>query len=85
MSDIDILVSEVGPRDGLQSIDAVMPTGSPEESTVVTIVTPVAKLDSASRRARVSIAGSVMSVSFFTSTHPMEQALTRGASFTDLL
>ena len=26
MSDIDILVSEVGPRDGLQSIDAVLPT-----------------------------------------------------------
>ena len=26
MSDIDVLVSEVGPRDGLQSIDAVMPT-----------------------------------------------------------
>ena len=26
MSDIDILVSEVGPRDGLQSIKAVMPT-----------------------------------------------------------
>jgi hydroxymethylglutaryl-CoA lyase len=26
MSDIDILVSEVGPRDGLQSIDRVMPT-----------------------------------------------------------
>ncbi len=27
MNDIDILVSEVGPRDGLQSIDAVLPTG----------------------------------------------------------
>ena len=26
MTDIDILVSEVGPRDGLQSIDAVLPT-----------------------------------------------------------
>ena len=26
MSDIDILVSEVGPRDGLQSIDAILPT-----------------------------------------------------------
>lgn len=26
MTDIDILVSEVGPRDGLQSIDAVVPT-----------------------------------------------------------
>jgi len=26
MSDIDILVSEVGPRDGLQSIDAIVPT-----------------------------------------------------------
>ena len=26
MSDIDILVSEVGPRDGLQSIKAIMPT-----------------------------------------------------------
>ena len=26
LSDIDILVSEVGPRDGLQSIDAVLPT-----------------------------------------------------------
>ena len=26
MNDIDILVSEVGPRDGLQSIDAVLPT-----------------------------------------------------------
>jgi hydroxymethylglutaryl-CoA lyase len=26
MSDIDVLVSEVGPRDGLQSIDTVMPT-----------------------------------------------------------
>ncbi len=26
MSDIDILVSEVGPRDGLQSIDTVLPT-----------------------------------------------------------
>ena len=26
MSDIDILVSEVGPRDGLQSIDSVLPT-----------------------------------------------------------
>lgn len=25
MSDIDVLVSEVGPRDGLQSIDAIMP------------------------------------------------------------
>ena len=28
MSDIDILVSEVGPRDGLQSIDAVLPTAT---------------------------------------------------------
>jgi hydroxymethylglutaryl-CoA lyase len=28
MSDIDILVSEVGPRDGLQSIKAVMPTAA---------------------------------------------------------
>ncbi len=27
MSDRDILVSEVGPRDGLQSIDAILPTG----------------------------------------------------------
>jgi hydroxymethylglutaryl-CoA lyase len=26
MTDIDILVSEVGPRDGLQSIDAILPT-----------------------------------------------------------
>ena len=26
MSDIDILVSEVGPRDGLQSIEAILPT-----------------------------------------------------------
>lgn len=26
MTDIDILISEVGPRDGLQSIDAVLPT-----------------------------------------------------------
>ena len=26
MSEIDILVSEVGPRDGLQSIDAILPT-----------------------------------------------------------
>lgn len=26
MNDIDILVSEVGPRDGLQSIDAILPT-----------------------------------------------------------
>jgi len=26
MSDIDILISEVGPRDGLQSIDSVLPT-----------------------------------------------------------
>ncbi len=26
MSSIDILVSEVGPRDGLQSIKAIMPT-----------------------------------------------------------
>ena len=26
MSDIDILVSEVGPRDGLQSIDSILPT-----------------------------------------------------------
>ncbi len=28
MSDIDILVSEVGPRDGLQSIQAIMPTAA---------------------------------------------------------
>ncbi len=28
MSDIDILVSEVGPRDGLQSIKAIMPTAA---------------------------------------------------------
>jgi hydroxymethylglutaryl-CoA lyase len=28
MSDIDILVSEVGPRDGLQSIETVMPTAA---------------------------------------------------------
>jgi hydroxymethylglutaryl-CoA lyase len=28
MSDIDILVSEVGPRDGLQSIDAILPTAA---------------------------------------------------------
>jgi len=27
MNDIDILVSEVGPRDGLQSIDSILPTG----------------------------------------------------------
>ena len=26
MSDIDVLVSEVGPRDGLQSIDTIMST-----------------------------------------------------------
>ena len=26
MSDIDVLISEVGPRDGLQSIDSIMPT-----------------------------------------------------------
>jgi len=28
MSDIDILISEVGPRDGLQSIEAIMPTAA---------------------------------------------------------
>ncbi len=27
-SDIDVLVSEVGPRDGLQSIQSIMPTAA---------------------------------------------------------
>ena len=31
MSDIDILVSEVGPRDGLQSIQAIMPTAAKKD------------------------------------------------------
>ena len=31
MTEIDVLISEVGPRDGLQSIDAIMPTEHKKE------------------------------------------------------
>ena len=31
MNDIDVLISEVGPRDGLQSIDTIMSTEDKKE------------------------------------------------------